>query len=93
MRIFTNVVNCCKRAVAFVKDKAVALAAVGTAAAAAVMGHTRQAVASISSADMTSITDGMQSSTADFYKLGGVLLIILAGIWAFFQVKGLLGKK
>lgn len=51
------------------------------------------AFAGISATDMTTITDGITASTADYYKVGGVILAVIAGIWAFLKLKGLLAGR
>lgn len=50
-----------------------------------------QALAAIDTTTLTSITDGLGTATADFYKIGGAMLVVGAGIWAFRKVKALIG--
>lgn len=47
--------------------------------------------AAIDTVTMTSITEGLTSATADFFKIGGAMLVVGGGIWAFRKVKGLIG--
>ncbi len=49
--------------------------------------------AALSAADQTAIISGVSASDSVFYAIGGSLLIVMAGIWGFFQVKKLLGSK
>jgi len=49
--------------------------------------------AAIAPADMALVTTAVQDATVDFYKLGGVILAVIAGIWAFYKVVSLLSKK
>lgn len=42
-------------------------------------------------ADEALITAGISSADASFYKIGGAILVVLAGIWGFLRVKRLLG--
>lgn len=50
------------------------------------------AMAALAPADEALILTGINSADATFYKIGGGILIVLAGIWGFMKVKGLLGK-
>lgn len=66
------------------------LVSVGPFAAVAVPGA---AHAAISAADETAILAGITSSDATFYKIGAGVLVVLAGIWGFRKVMGLLGSR
>lgn len=48
--------------------------------------------AAMSAADETAIKAGLTASDTIFYSIGGAILIVLAGIWGFKRVQGLMGK-
>lgn len=48
--------------------------------------------ASMDTTTMTGIKSGIATTTTDFYEIGGAILLVLAGIWAFSKIRGLLGK-
>jgi hypothetical protein len=50
------------------------------------------AQAALSASDQTSILSGISASDTVFYAIGGGILVVLAGIWGFKKVKGLLGN-
>ena len=50
----------------------------------------QSALAVISPTDETALLAGVSASDALFYKIGGGILIVLAGIWGFKQVRKLL---
>jgi hypothetical protein len=47
--------------------------------------------AALDPADEALIVTGINAADASFYKIGGAILIVLAGIWGFLRVKRLLG--
>lgn len=49
--------------------------------------------AALSAADQTTILSGISGSDTTFYAIGGGILVVLAGIWGFKKVQGLLGGK
>ena len=58
-----------------------------------VVGPVTASLAAIAPADMALVTTAVNDATADFYKLGGIILAVIAGIWAFYKVVSLLSKK
>lgn len=46
----------------------------------------------INSEYMTNLTDGLQAATADFFMIGGAMLVVGGSIWAFRKVAGLVGE-
>lgn len=48
------------------------------------------ALAAISAGDEANIMAGISASDAVFFKIGGAILIVMAGIWGFKRVKSLL---
>lgn len=46
--------------------------------------------AALSAADQTSILAGITASDTVFYAIGGGILVVLAGIWGFKKVQGLM---
>jgi coat protein B len=48
--------------------------------------------AALSAADQTSILAGISASDSVFYAIGGGILVVMAGIWGFRKVQGLLGR-
>jgi flagellar biogenesis protein FliO len=48
--------------------------------------------AAMSPADVTATTTGISDSLTLFYTIGGTILVVLAGIWGFRKITGLLGK-
>lgn len=46
--------------------------------------------AALAPADEALITAGLSASDAIFYKIGGAILVVLAGIWGFKKVKSLI---
>jgi phosphate-selective porin len=51
-----------------------------------------QSFAAMSPADVTATTTGISDSLTLFYTIGGTILVVLAGIWGFRKITGLLGK-
>ena len=49
--------------------------------------------AALSAGDQTSILSGITGSDTVFYAIGGGILVVLAGIWGFKKVQGLMGGK
>lgn len=60
-----------------------AVTAVATAVVPAV------SMAAIGTSDETAILAGISASDALFYKLGGGLLVVMAGIWGFKRVRAM----
>lgn len=48
-------------------------------------------MAAIGTSDETAILAGISASDALFYKLGGGLLVVMAGIWGFKRVRAMFG--
>lgn len=48
--------------------------------------------AAMAPADITATTTGITDSLTLFYTIGGTILVVLAGIWGFRKITGLLGK-
>lgn len=48
--------------------------------------------AALSAGDQTAILTGITASDTVFYAIGGGILVVMAGIWGFKKVKGLLGN-
>lgn len=46
--------------------------------------------AALDATTLTSIQTGIDGSDANYYAIGGSILVVLAGIWGFKLVKGLL---
>jgi len=67
-----------------VRRVGVAAAGVGAVAVPAVSN------AALSAADQTSILSGITASDSTFYAIGGGILVVLAGIWGFKKVQGLM---
>lgn len=51
------------------------------------------ALAALSAADQTSILAGITASDTVFYAIGGGILVVLAGIWGFKKVQGLMSGR
>ena len=49
-----------------------------------------QAFAAMSVADEAEVLAGIAGADVLFYKVGGAILIVLAGIWAFKKVRGIM---
>lgn len=49
--------------------------------------------AAMAPADEALVLSGITSSDTTFYKIGGGIMVVLAGIWGFRKVQGLLGSK
>ena len=49
----------------------------------------QSAFAELSAGDLTSIQTGIAGADANYYAIGGSILIVLAGIWGFKMVKRL----
>ena len=49
--------------------------------------------AALSAADQTSILAGITASDTVFYAIGGGILVVLAGIWGFKKVQGLMSGR
>lgn len=69
------------------KNLVVASAATVGALAMPVLSH-----AALSAGDQTAILSGITASDTVFYAIGGGILVVLAGIWGFKKVQGLMGK-
>ena len=50
------------------------------------------AFAELQAADLTAIQGGISGADANFYAIGGTILTVLAGIWGFKLVRGLMGR-
>lgn len=61
--------------------KYVALAAAGLGATAS------SSMAALEAAQLTEIQTGISGSDANFYAIGGTILVVLAGVWGFKLVK------
>lgn len=48
--------------------------------------------AAMAPADITATTTGITDSLTLFYTIGGTILVVLAGIWGFRKITGLLGR-
>jgi len=48
------------------------------------------AMAELLAADLTAIQTGITAADGNFYAIGGTVLTVLAGIWGFKLVKGLI---
>jgi Inovirus Coat protein B len=48
--------------------------------------------AAMAPTDVTATTTGISDSLTLFYTIGGTILVVLAGIWGFRKITGLLGK-
>ncbi|MHB8121340.1 MAG: major capsid protein [Desulfuromonadaceae bacterium] len=70
----------------FKKLKVLALACV------AVVSSAMSSFAAMAAADITATTTGITDSLTLFYTIGGTILVVLAGIWGFRKITGLLGK-
>jgi len=51
------------------------------------------ALAALDATQQTAIQTGITGSDAVFYAIGGTVLIVLAGIWGFKKVQGLLSGR
>lgn len=49
------------------------------------------AFAAMAPADEALVLSGLTASDGTFYKIGGAILVVLAGIWGFRKVMGLMG--
>lgn len=58
----------------------------------AVIMTAAQSFAAMSVADITATTTGISDSLTLFYTIGGTILVVLAGIWGFRKITGLLGR-
>lgn len=58
----------------------------------AVMSTAIGSFAAMAPADVTATTTGISDSLTLFYTIGGTILVVLAGIWGFRKITGLLGK-
>jgi len=96
MNPFKATFKACKSAAEFLAKKATACALAVTAATAAVVsaidGAVCQVHAALAPADEALIQAGITSSDATFYKIGGGVLVVLAGIWGFKKVAGMFGR-
>jgi hypothetical protein len=63
-----------------------------TVACAALVGLVQESFAAISATDEASILTGVSASDSLFYKVGGGILVVMAGIWGFKRVRGMLGN-
>ena len=61
-------------------------------AAVAVVSSAVCSFAAMAPADVTATTTGISDSLTLFYTIGGTILVVLAGIWGFRKITGLLGK-
>lgn len=61
-------------------------------AAMLVVGTAFQSFAAMAPADVTATTTGITDSLTLFYTIGGTILVVLAGIWGFRKITGLLGR-
>jgi len=59
-------------------------------ALAACLGFAGYASAALDAVQLTEITTGISGADANFYAIGGTVLVVLAGIWGFKLVKGLI---
>lgn len=48
---------------------------------------------SMSSTDLTAVTSGISSSLTFFYTVGGTILVVMASIWGFKKITGLLSPE
>ncbi|MBE0501676.1 MAG: hypothetical protein IBX47_09560 [Desulfuromonadales bacterium] len=48
------------------------------------------AFAALAAADLTAIQTGISGADANYYVIGGGILVVLAGIWGFKKLVGLL---
>lgn len=69
------------------KHTVVAAASTAAAIAAPAVSH-----AALSASDQTAILSGITASDTVFYAIGGGILVVMAGIWGFKKVKGLLSN-
>ena len=46
--------------------------------------------AELSAGDLTTIQTGIAGADANYYAIGGSILVVLAGIWGFKRVKALI---
>ena len=58
----------------------------------AVVSSAMSSFAAMAPADITATTTGITDSLTLFYTIGGTILVVLAGIWGFRKITGLLGK-
>lgn len=68
-----------------IKSKVVAAAAAVGGIVTALPAH-----AALTAEQATTITSGITGSDSTFYSIGGTVLVVLAGIWGFKKVQGLL---
>ena len=59
------------------------------APAAALVGMAGTSFAALDAATLTEIQTGVQGADANYYAIGGTILVVLAGIWGFKMVKRL----
>lgn len=52
----------------------------------------QSAFAGMNTNDVTATTTGISDSLTLFYTIGGTILVVLAGIWGFRKITGLLGR-
>lgn len=57
---------------------------------AAVVSVAGSAMAALDATQLTSIQDGINGADTNYFAIGGTILIVLAGIWGFKMVKGLI---
>lgn len=88
--------NAIKTAKEFLAKKAAeckaAVVACCAAVASAIMSAPSDVMAALAPADEALILSGLTTSDATFYKIGGAVLVVLAGIWGFRKVMGLIGR-
>jgi len=74
--------------------KAAAAVALGVATAVTSITATVEPVRAVmNAADVTATTTGISDSLTLFYTIGGTILVVLASIWGFRKITGLLGGK
>jgi len=54
-----------------------------------IVASAQSAMAALSAGDLTSIQTGITGADANYYAIGGTILVVLAGIWGFRLVKRL----
>ncbi|WP_191966083.1 major capsid protein [Oryzomonas japonica] len=57
-----------------------------------VIGTALSSFAAMSAADITATTTGISDALTLFYTIGGAILVVMASIWGFRKIQGLLGR-
>lgn len=88
--MFEKIAGFCKKVVEVVSKPVVATV---TAVTSYFTIKASPAMAALDATQQTAIQTGITGSDAVFYAIGGTVLIVLAGIWGFKKVQGLLSSR